>query len=117
MMGKPQRNFGPVLVSQAEPEIEWQNYDRIEPRVYPAYCRWAKHYRDPGFKRWTCLLHFDVLSDDLMRVIARVPWWMNLGSRDKPHAGRRKRYFKEWILANGGPPARYDRLSPKVFTK
>jgi len=111
-----QRRPGPVLVPQSEPEIQWRDYDRIEPGIYPAYCRWGKHYRDPGFKRWTCLLRFDVLSDDLMRVLARVPLWMNLGARDKPHAGRRKRYFKEWVRANGEPPARRDRLSPKVFT-
>jgi hypothetical protein len=116
MTRSPQRQHGPVLVPQSEPEIEWRDYDRIEPGSYPAYCRWAKHYRDPGFKRWTCLLHFDVLSDDLMLVIARVPLWMNLGARDKPHAGRRKRYFKEWVRANGEPPARHDRLSPNVFT-
>jgi hypothetical protein len=106
---------GPVLLPRAEPEIQWRDYDRIEPGIYPAFCRWAKHYRDPGFKRWTCLLRFDVFSDDLMRVMARVPFWMNLGAREKPHAGRRKRYFKEWVRANGESPARQDRLSPKVF--
>lgn len=106
---------GPALVPEREPEIEWQRYDRIQPGVYPAYCRWAKHYRDPGFKRWTCLLRFDVLSDDLLRVLARVPFWMNLGDRDKPRAGRRRRYFKEWVRANGEPPTRRDRLSPKLF--
>jgi len=81
----PQRQHGPVLVPQSEPEIQWRDYDRIEPGIYLAHCRWAKHYRDPGFKRWTCLLRFDVLSDDLMRVLARVPFWMNLGTRDRPH--------------------------------
>jgi hypothetical protein len=111
-----QRQLGSVRVPKVEPEIQWRDYDRIEPGIYPAYCRWAKHYRDPGFKRWTCLLRFDLLSDDLVRVLARVPLWMNLGARDKPHAGRRRRYFKEWVRANGGPPARRDRLSPKVFT-
>jgi hypothetical protein len=88
----------------------------MEPGVYPAYCRWAKHYRDPGFKRWTCLVLFEVLSGDLVRVVAHVPFWMNLGARDKPQAGRRRRYFKEWVRANGQPPTRQDRLSPKVFT-
>jgi hypothetical protein len=110
------QRLDPILLPQGEPEIGWQNYDRIEPGVYPAYCRWAKHYRDPGFKRWTCLLLFDVFSDDLTRVVAHVPMWMNLGSLDKPRAGRRKRYFREWVRANGEPPARHDRLSPKVFT-
>jgi len=116
MTAKPQRQRGPVLLPPSGPAIQWRDYDRIAPGVYPAYCRWAKHYRDPGFKRWTCLLLFDVLSGDLVRVVARVPFWMNLGAGDKPHAGRRKKYFKEWVRANGEPPARQDRLSPKVFT-
>jgi hypothetical protein len=116
MTRAPQRQLGPVFVAHSEPEIQWRDYDRIERGVYPAYCLWAKHYRDPGFKRWTCLLRFDVLSDDLLRVLACVPFWMNLGARDKPHAGRRKKYFQEWVRANGEPPTRGDRLSPRVFT-
>lgn len=107
---------GPVLVARTEPAIEWQDYARIEAGIYPAVCNWAKHYRDPMFKRWTCLLRFDVRSVDLLSVIACVPFWMNLGGRERPHAGRRTRYFAEWVRANGGPPARRDRLSPRVFT-
>jgi hypothetical protein len=114
---KPQRRLGSVLVPQTEPVIQWRDYARIEPGVYPAYCRWAKHYRDPGLHRWTCLLRFDVLSDDRTRVLARVPMWMNLGEGEKPDAGRRSNYFKEWLRANGGPPMRRDRLSPEVFTR
>jgi hypothetical protein len=112
----PQRQHRPVLVPQSEPAIQWRDYARIEPGVYLAYCPWAKHYWDPGFKRWTCLLRFDVLSGDLLRLIARVPLWFPLGAGDKPHASRRGKYLPEWIRANGGPPARHDRLSPNVFT-
>jgi hypothetical protein len=114
MTAKPEARLIPRLV-QSEPAIEWQDYARIEPGIYPAYCLWAKHYRDPGFKRWTCLLRFDVLAADLVRVIARVPFWMNLGEGAKPHASRRGNYLPEWVRANGGPPVRNDRLSPKVF--
>ncbi len=117
MNEKPLRRLRPLLVPQSETEIQWRYYDRIKPGVYPAYCRWAKHYRDPGFKRWTCLLRFDVLSGDRLRVIAQVPFWINLGAQDKPHAGRRSRYFKEWVRANGEPPTRQDRLSPRVFPR
>ena len=52
---------------------------------------------------------------DLVRVIASVPQWFPLGDSDKPRASRRGKYFPEWIRANGGPPARRDRLSPGVF--
>lgn len=115
---KPRKQLGPLLVTSTEPAIEWGDYARIKPGVYPAFCRWAKHYRDPRFRRWTCLLRFDVLSDDLMRVLARVPMWMNLGAGERPHAKRTSRYFKEWIRANGNrSPPRKDRLSPTVFTR
>ena len=95
--------------------IEWKDYPRIVPGEYCAYCRWGKQYRDPGFRRWLCLLRWDVLSADLARVIARVPQWFPLGSRDKPQASRRGKYLPEWVRANGGPPVRRDRLSPGVF--
>ena len=42
-------------------------------REYPGYCRWAKQYWDGGFRRWTCLLRWDVLSDDLLTASALVP--------------------------------------------
>lgn len=98
------------------PNIKWRHYDRIEPGVYTAYCRLARTYRDPGYRRWTCLLVFDVFAAGLMDVVARVPLWLNLGSGEEPHAGRRRRYFREWVRANGEPPKRQDRLSPRVFT-
>jgi hypothetical protein len=115
-MRRPNRPRSPALVAPSDPAILWGNYDRIEPGVYRAYCRCAKHYRDPGFKRWTCLLRFDVFSPDITQVPNCVPFWMSLGSGVKPRAGRRGRYFKEWVRANGEPPARQDRLSPNVFT-
>jgi hypothetical protein len=95
--------------------IEWKDYPHIPPGEYRAYCKWGKQYRDPGFRRWLCLLRWDVFSDDLVRVIATLPQWFPLGSRDKARASRRGKYLPAWILANGGPPARRDRLSPSVF--
>jgi hypothetical protein len=41
--------------------------------------------------------------------------FISLGERAKPHASRRGKYWNEWIRANGGPPRRGDRLSPKIF--
>jgi len=97
------------------PEIRWREYPLIEAREYPAYCRWAKTYRDPGFHRWVCLMRWDVLADDLMTVIATVPFWLAIGRGEKPHASKRSKYLREWVKANGGPPARGDRLSTRVF--
>jgi hypothetical protein len=97
--------------------IEWTAYPRIAPGEYFANCYWAGRYRDPGMKRWTCLLRWDVLSDDLMTTIAlRIPEWFSLGDGEKPHASRRGKYLREWVRANGNPPKPGDRLSPRVFT-
>jgi len=52
-----------------------------------------------------------------MKRLARVTWFLSLGSREKPHAGRRSLYWRAWIAASGRPPARRDRLSPQVFVK
>lgn len=107
----------PQLVPKPEPEVFWHERPRIEPGCYSAYVRSAKLYRDAGFKRWTALLMFDVLHRDGLRVMARLPMWLNLGSGPNPKAGLRSRYFQEWVKANGRPPSRGDRLSPKVFTR
>ena len=98
--------------------IEWTAYPRIEPGEYLANCYWAKRYRDPAMRRWTCLLRWDVLSGDLMTTVARcIPLWFGLGDGEKPHASRRGKYLREWVRANGSPPGRGDRLSPNVFTR
>jgi len=106
-----------VLSTRVELGAKWSDYPRIEPGIYPAYCRWAKQYRDRAYRRWTCLLRFDVLTPDLLRKIATVPMWFNLGSELNPFAGRRSNYFKEWIRASSEPPGRKDRLSPNVFLR
>lgn len=108
----------PSLVNEEEPSVTWADYPRIKPGDYPAYCKKAHWYWEPGFKRWTCILWFDVLGeDDLQSLLGKIPMWINGRSGEKPHAGRRGRYLLEWVRANGGPPARRDRLSPRVFAK
>jgi hypothetical protein len=97
--------------------IEWKEYPRIPPGDYAAYCYWSKRYYDPGMHRWTCLLRWDVLSDDLQQTIARcIPLWFPLGNGEKPRASRRGKYLPEWVRANGATPTPGDRLSPRVFT-
>jgi hypothetical protein len=116
-MKRPRSTLAVMPPRRVEPEIEWKSYPRIEPGEYSAYCRWAKKYRDPGFHRWTCLLLFDVLADDLLTVIATVPCWLPLGSSENARASLRGKYMKEWVRANGAPPKRGDRLSPVVFVR
>jgi hypothetical protein len=101
----------------AEPEISWRHCDRIEPGTYPAYSRSARVYRDGYFKRWVCAVQFDILNETLTEVLARLTWYLSLGSGTQPHAGRRGKYWAAWVKANGGPPKRIDRLSTRVFVK
>ena len=105
------------VVPRSEPRVGFDDYDRIEPGIYRAYCREARIYRDPFYKRWVCLLRWDVLDNSSQHTIARVPQWFSLGSAEKPHAGRRSKYFAEWIRANGAPPSRRDRLPCSVFRR
>ena len=98
-----------------ETEITWTHTPRIRPGEYSAFCRAAKVYCDRYFKRWVCVAQFDVLTDDLARVQARLTWFLNMGNKEKPRAGRRGNYWQAWVQANGRPPERKDRLSPRVF--
>lgn len=102
------------LAGEHQP-IEWTDYPRIPPGQYSAYCGWAGKYHDPVFKRWTCLLRFDVLRENRIDVVARIPMWLSLGTGEKPRASRRSNYLKEWVEANCGPPTRGNHLSPRVF--
>jgi len=100
-----------------EPEIVWRFTPRLEPREYSAYCRSAKIYYDRSFRRWVCAVQFDALSDDRLQVLGRVTWFLNLGKKDKATVTRRGNYWIAWNQANGGPPRRNDRMSPKIFTR
>src|SRR5439155_25830907 len=104
---------------QANRDITCDQYIRIFPGDYLAICTGSKIYRDPAYKRWICLLRWNVVpSSSCFEPIAHgIPWFLGLGAEAKPHAGRRSKYFSEWIRANDGPPSRGDRLSPNVFTR
>lgn len=105
------------LVPENEPAVQWPEYPRIEPGNYSAYCKRAKWYWEPGFKRWTCILLFDIFTEGQTRSLGTIPMWFNGGTGERPKAGRRTLYLPAWVLANGGPPARRDRLSPSVFVR
>lgn len=100
-----------------EPEVEWAFRPRIEPGDYPAFSRGASIYRDAQYKRWVCAVQFEILDDSLTRSIATLTWFLSLGSREKPRAGRRGNYWVAWVKANGGGPKRKDRVSPHIFER
>jgi hypothetical protein len=82
---------------------------------YDAYARVADWYEDPQFKRWCCIVKFDVFDAGHNLLARDVPLWWNLGRGEKPKVGRRSKYFEAWTRASGEEPKRGDRLSPKVF--
>jgi hypothetical protein len=100
-----------------DPEVSFTAAPQIKPGTYVAYCRSAALYRDGQFKRWVCAVQFDVLDSSGINVLARVTWYMNLGSRKTPNASRRGNYWRAWIRANGRPPGRRDRMSPRIFER
>lgn len=111
------RNDLKLKNGRAAPEVSWRYCERIEPGEYPAYSRSAKIYRDGEFKRWVCAIQFDILDESLTKKIARLTWYLNLGSHENPRAGRRGTYWAAWVKANGHQPKRQDRLSPRVFVR
>lgn len=101
--------------SKVDHEIDFHYVPRIPAGKYPAYCREAKVYRDRQFRRWVFVAQFDILDGSLINTLAQLSWYLNLGSGERPRAGRRSRFWSEWVQANGGPPRRKDRMSPRVF--
>src|SRR5438552_13740619 len=94
------------------PPPTWRHYDRLPAGEYVAYCRRTLTYFDRGFKRFTCLLLWDVLSRGGENV-GQIRMWLNLGPNNR--ATRRSRYWKEWNRATARPSARGDRLTARVF--
>ena len=69
----------------------------------PQWCR--------SFRRWSLRVEFTLVDDPML-----VSAFFNLG--DDPSAqqiGRQSRYYKAWVIANGGHPRRGQSMSPDVF--
>jgi hypothetical protein len=101
-----------------EPDIGWTYTPRLPPGEYPAISRTAARYFDKVYKRWVCVVHFDVFDDPVrIECRGRLTWFLNLGSGLNPRAGRRSNFWAAWTKANGGSPKRGDRLSLRVFLR
>lgn len=100
---------------QKEPQITHDDYARIAPGKYRAYCRAARIYFDPGYRKWLCVLRWDIFDPTGFKAIARVPQWLYIGRRQ--HCTRRSQFWREYCRANGGPPARQDRMGTSVFMR
>jgi hypothetical protein len=101
----------PQLVRKREPAIQWADYPRIEPGEYDATSGSARVYFDKAFRRHICMVRFVIVGD----TTVKIPWFLNLGDKEAPSARRRSKYWAAWMQANGGPPKRGDRLSPRIF--
>jgi hypothetical protein len=102
--GDAQACFGP------DPVSEVKHYPRYPEGSYEAECTGTAVYRDPGFKRWTARLEFRILPGGEM-----IYGFLNLGSGEKPSSGRRSKYFRAWVIANGDGPRKRQQLSHRVF--
>ncbi len=111
----PKSPFDRQTQPAAEPEISWSFVPRIQPGEYAAFSRSSSVYWDKHFKRWVCAIRFSILDASLTGELARLTWYLNLGKRERPYAGRRGKYWSAWVRANRGPPKRGDRLSHLVF--
>lgn len=103
----------PRLVEKPDEAIEFASWDRISPGTYSAYSRNAFVYLDRGFKRWVCMVKFDILDGE--KKIASLAWFLNLGKGEKAHAGLRSNFYAAWVMASGTKPQRLDRTALKVF--
>jgi len=72
-------------------------------------CR-AKLYRDPRFRCWKCRLDCQFLTEP-----DTVSGFLNLGTDDKPHAGRGSEYRRVWVMANDAQPKKRQVLSTRIF--
>src|SRR5262249_59375937 len=93
-----------------DPVCDENPYPRYQPGVYDVRCYGAEEYRDPRFRCWKCRLDCHFLTDS-----GTVPGFLNLGTGDKPQAGRGSEYRRVWVMANGAQPKKRQLLSRRVF--
>lgn len=49
-----------------DPRVTWRYNPRLEPGIYRGYARSSKIYRDRIFKRWVCIVNFDLLEGSVL---------------------------------------------------
>ena len=111
------QNLSAFLVAEgtmpsSDPELvcEYSAYPLYAEGTYDLRCVHARTYRDPQFKRWTCLLTFQFLDSK-----DRVCGFLNLGKGDTPAVGRRSKFYRAWAMASEVRPRKQQRMSQQVF--
>lgn len=113
-LSKPRPGATMANEKQTPPALVWQGADR--PRVPPGeYTARCTRFQGPewvrAFGRWGMRLEF-VLDPDEQAVSA----FFSLGENPhKPHFGVRSKYYRTWVMANGGPPRRGENMPPEVI--
>src|SRR5215469_13378660 len=87
---------------QSKPNIATTLGTLVATGEYQAYVTVADYYFHRAWKRWTCILKFDLFDKNLNRIARGIPMWFALGKGKDPRAGRGSKYFKLWFQANGG---------------
>jgi hypothetical protein len=87
-------------------------YPRVRPGNYQAVCvGWQGPEYVYEYRRWSLRLEFCLFDDG-----TRVSTFLNFGNGSRPEVpGQRSRFFKEWCLANGGPPKKGETLRLDTF--
>jgi hypothetical protein len=68
--------------------------------------QWLRNYQ-----RWSLRVEFTLIDEPIL-----VSAFFNFGSdRNRPNVGRRSKYYKAWVLANGEHPRRRQQMSPDIF--
>jgi hypothetical protein len=97
------------------PSLIWQGADlpRVSPGDYRAVCigyqgpEWVR-----GYRRWSLRVEFCLLDDG-----TAVSAFFNMGNdEEKPHTGRRSRFYAVWSQANGEAPRKGQRMTLDTFT-
>ena len=99
-----------AAVETADPVSEHDPYPRHEPGVYEVRCYHTAQYRSKAFRRWVCRLDCQLIWEP-----GEVCGFFNLGSGDKPHAGRKSLYWRVWVMASGAQPRKRQVLTRAVF--
>jgi hypothetical protein len=65
----------------------------------------------PNYQRWSLRVEFTLIDEPIL-----VSTFFNFGSdRNRPQVGRRSKYYKAWVLANGEHPRRREKMRPDIF--
>jgi len=88
-------------------------YPLVAEGIRELRCIDARIYRHPGLpdRPWKCQLEFAAGFGECPNLFG----FLHLGTKEKPDAGRARRYWRCWCLANQGPPKKRQKMSPRVF--